>query len=49
MWRITNDNHIVIVPVTDFHHVIDGGALLHHGPRAPHMKSYAAIILNTFN
>ena len=30
LWKITNDNHIVIIPVTDVHHIIDGGALLHH-------------------
>ena len=46
--KITNDNHIVIIPVTDVHHIIVGGALLHHDPRAPHMKPYAAFILNAF-
>ena len=30
LWKITNDNHVVVILVTDVHHIIDDGALLHH-------------------
>ena len=37
-----NDNHIVIVPDTDVHHVFDGGALLHR-VSWPKRSTYEAI------